>query len=1022
MANKTPSINANDLLQQAKNLLEQNQFTEQVVLLLQEAAQKFEAQKNWKSYLQTHIQWAVFYIKTSKFKLAEELLTQAMTKTRPHLSKDTIEVGDAFNQLATSAYYQANHPLAQHYFEKALGIYQTNYGEKHIDTARTYSNLGNCSYTQNRIGTALSYYQKSLEIREEILPHNHPHFAFSYSALARCYSVNRNYKKALLYFQQALNIRIGHYGANHLMVSYSYSDISACYLNLLNETKARENDLKALAIKEKVYPNGHPTIASSYSKIADTYFKEDKLKEALSYYQKAAQMQLEFLGTQHPHLADSYAQIGRCFLKIHLPESFDYLQKALAIYQNIYGDYHKKTATALDYLGRFYEEQEEYAQALYYYQKVIYCVCEIQLQDFEEQDIYQIPPIHQYSSIVRLLKVIAFKAAIFFKLHQQNQSLQDIQAAFDHYTQLIQLAAKVRKLQSSEAEHLFFSEEVASIYEQAIETALTLYKHTNKATILEQAFVFAEKGKAIVLLNSLQKNEAKISSEIPSDLLQKLKELEAALSNLDTQLKTAKDTALQQQIQKELFQTTRQYETLTDQLESDYPEYYQLKYDVKIVGIKDLQQALKNIHSQTPLQPKPLLLSYYLGENQLFIFEITADSYQVHTQASPIDLEDQILDFQDAISLMDIDDYIEAASDLYDLLLAPVLDKRGLPTVIPQKLIVLRHDLLDYLPFETLLKAKGGIEYTSFAALPYLIHHYEVSYHYSTTLLIKKIRQSQTTSTRHPSFLGLAPIDFNGETALELEIESRQGSSKVLRSSQMGENTLQNLPNTETEVKEVYQLFQEKSLDAKALLYASASKENLIKEASKHKFLLISTHGFVEDEETGLSGIYLSAASQQIQKTQTAKHKPQNPKTHKSSTPQAHKPSNTQTQLSIQTPEHINSQTPKHNLLYTSDTYHLDLQSDLVVLSSCSSGIGKLQKGEGLMAINRGFLYAGASNIIFTQFDIPDQSSSQLVKKLFEYILEGDGYSTALRKAKLHLIQEESSSVQDWGAYLLIGV
>jgi len=72
--------------------------------------------------------------------------------------------------------------------------------------------------------------------------------------------------------------------------------------------------------------------------------------------------------------------------------------------------------------------------------------------------------------------------------------------------------------------------------------------------------------------------------------------------------------------------------------------------------------------------------------------------------------------------------------------------------------------------------------------------------------------------------------------------------------------------------------------------------------------------------------------------------------------------------------------------------------------------------------MNRGFLYAGASNIVFTQFDIPDQSSSLLVKKMFEYILEGTPYSTALQKAKLEMIRMEGSSPQDWAGFVLIGV
>jgi len=107
--------------------------------------------------------------------------------------------------------------------------------------------------------------------------------------------------------------------------------------------------------------------------------------------------------------------------------------------------------------------------------------------------------------------------------------------------------------------------------------------------------------------------------------------------------------------------------------------------------------------------------------------------------------------------------------------------------------------------------------------------------------------------------------------------------------------------------------------------------------------------------------------------------------------------------------------------LHTSEAYDLQLNAELVVLSSCSSGVGKLVTGEGMMAINQGFLYAEASNIIFTHFDIPDESSGELVKRLFTCILEGETYASALRKAKLEVIRQDLKTPEDWAGYALIG-
>ncbi|MFK7908251.1 MAG: CHAT domain-containing protein, partial [Chitinophagales bacterium] len=109
-------------------------------------------------------------------------------------------------------------------------------------------------------------------------------------------------------------------------------------------------------------------------------------------------------------------------------------------------------------------------------------------------------------------------------------------------------------------------------------------------------------------------------------------------------------------------------------------------------------------------------------------------------------------------------------------------------------------------------------------------------------------------------------------------------------------------------------------------------------------------------------------------------------------------------------------------ILSMEETYHLNLsKTDLVVLSSCESGIGELAKGEGMMAVNRGFLYAGAKNVVSTLFKVYDKPSSLLTQYLFEGILEGKGYSESLRLAKLRLLKVEEVDVKSWCGFVLIG-
>ncbi|MGB0932575.1 MAG: CHAT domain-containing protein, partial [Chitinophagales bacterium] len=412
--------------------------------------------------------------------------------------------------------------------------------------------------------------------------------------------------------------------------------------------------------------------------------------------------------------------------------------------------------------------------------------------------------IDHYLSAQRLSKPLVSKAQIFCELYKQNSDLREIQAAFEHVQQLVLLLNKMRNQQSEEEEQLFLSEETVTFYDLAIEIAWMLYDKTKKEDVLAEMFLFVEKGKAMVLLSSLQKNSAKLESNIPTTILKEAKSLEVNISELKKQLKVASDKNLHLGLQKELFQATLQSETLTTQLERDYPEYYQLKYKTPTIGIQELQKILGERKAENPVKPAILLLSYYVAEKYIYIFEVTPNAYDVHRLEKPDDLEHKILDFQDAINLIDVEDYVEVSTDLYDLLLAPILEKDGLSRLIPQKMIVLRHDLLDYLPFEALLTTDSidEMDSLSFANLPYLIHYYEISYHYSSALLLNKIRQSEKTTTRQNSFLGFAPVSFNDSDMeeVELELESQNGASKVLRSNRAGETALQNLPNTETEV------------------------------------------------------------------------------------------------------------------------------------------------------------------------------------------------------------------------------
>ena len=105
------------------------------------------------------------------------------------------------------------------------------------------------------------------------------------------------------------------------------------------------------------------------------------------------------------------------------------------------------------------------------------------------------------------------------------------------------------------------------------------------------------------------------------------------------------------------------------------------------------------------------------------------------------------------------------------------------------------------------------------------------------------------------------------------------------------------------------------------------------------------------------------------------------------------------------------------------DVYDLDLAADLVVLSGCQTALGKEIRGEGLVGLTRGFLYAGALRVVASLWWIDDRATAELMARFYRGLWrEGLRPAAALRQARLALAAERR--YRDpfyWGALVLQG-
>jgi CHAT domain-containing protein len=102
----------------------------------------------------------------------------------------------------------------------------------------------------------------------------------------------------------------------------------------------------------------------------------------------------------------------------------------------------------------------------------------------------------------------------------------------------------------------------------------------------------------------------------------------------------------------------------------------------------------------------------------------------------------------------------------------------------------------------------------------------------------------------------------------------------------------------------------------------------------------------------------------------------------------------------------------------------LKLNADLVTLSACSTGLGRLVNGVGILGLTRAFFYSGASNVAVSLSDVNDAATSALMKGFYENLNRGLPKSEALRQAKLGLRHSRNATWHHpyfWAAFVIVG-
>ncbi len=299
-----------------------------------------------------HINLAVTLLAQGKYAEAEAMHSKALAIYIKALGTDHPDTATSFSLLASTLEAQGKCAEAEAMQRKALAMRLKVLGADHPDTATSYGALANILREQGKKTEAEAMQRKALAIRLKAFGPEHPHTAITYNDLAVALSAQGKYAEAEAMHSKALAIYIKILGPDHPDTAGSYHNLANTLRYQGKYAEAEAMARKALALELKALGADHPDTAKSYNNLALTLLAQGKYAEAEAMARKALAIELKALGADHPGIVASYHNLAVTLGaqgKHAESEAMD--RKALAVSIKSLGTDHPWTANSYSHLG-----------------------------------------------------------------------------------------------------------------------------------------------------------------------------------------------------------------------------------------------------------------------------------------------------------------------------------------------------------------------------------------------------------------------------------------------------------------------------------------------------------------------------------------------------------------------------------------------------------------------------------------------------------------------------------------------
>lgn len=390
------------------------------------------------------------------------------------------------------------------------------------------------------------------------------------------------------------------------------------------------------------------------------------------------------------------------------------------------------------------------------------------------------------------------------------------------------------------------------------------------------------------------------------------------------------------------------------------------------------------------LDKNTCLLEYFIGSNNIVVWLVKNDKNIV---LSLIDNDKDMNKFTEnlekykkllnrpILNNKEKEEFIFIGKYFYSILIKPL--EENLKSV--ETLVIVPDGPLFFIPFESfIVESKEDNSLSQ----KYLVENYNIKYIQSASLFVKLKEledKNKPTKPKEKTLLAFGDPIFNKN-------EKQVSSIYNLRGMDINEDEIfQQLPFSGEEINRITKVFKT-SKNMQDIYLKNLATEDHFKNSNlkQYKFIHIATHGIISDEIKGVDqpALVFSLANIDNKKND--------------------------------------------GFLTMAEIRNLNIDADLVVLSACKTGKGKLVSGEGVLGLTRSFMIAGTKRLIISLWDVNDLSTCEFMETFYKYIADGMEIDKALRKTKLDIMKksiwnkdiQENISLQNpfyWAPFVLYG-